>query len=137
MHDYISGIQQIGIGVKNAEECLREYAALFGMDTLIFNDISEAKLMACYTGGQVYKRQALLSMNLQGGGGFEIWQFKNRTPADPTAKPSYGDLGIYAAKLKSPDVFKAYKQLSGSGLKVSSIRKEENGKEYFYIKDRH
>jgi catechol 2,3-dioxygenase-like lactoylglutathione lyase family enzyme len=137
MHEYISGIQQIGIGVKDAEKCLHEYAALFGMDTLVFNDVSEAKLMVCYTGGQVYKRQALLSLNLKGGGGFEIWQFKNRTPTDPAVKPLYGDLGIYAAKLKSHDVVKAYEKLSGTGLKVSSIKKDENGREHFYIKDKH
>ncbi|HVF96540.1 MAG TPA: hypothetical protein VM871_04435, partial [Flavisolibacter sp.] len=80
MRDFISGIQQIGIGVKNADVCLRRYARLFGMDTLVFNDVSEAALMTKYTGGIIYKRQALLLLNLQGGGGFELWQFLNREP---------------------------------------------------------
>jgi catechol 2,3-dioxygenase-like lactoylglutathione lyase family enzyme len=137
MHDYISGIQQIGIGVKDAEKCLHKYAALFGMDTLVFNDVSEAKLMTRYTGGQVYNQQALLSLNLKGGGGFEIWQFKNRAPTHPAVKPVYGDLGIYAAKLKSHDVLKAYEKLSGTGLKVTPMHKDENGKEHFYIQDEH
>jgi hypothetical protein len=30
--------------------------------------------MTQYTGNQEYKRRAILTMNLQGGG-FEIWQF--------------------------------------------------------------
>ena len=56
MNDYISGIQQIGIGVRNAPESLHRYAKLFGMDTLVFDDVSEAKLMTRYTGGTVYRR---------------------------------------------------------------------------------
>lgn len=87
MHDYISSIQQIGIGVKNASGSLLDYAKLFGMDTLVFNDISEASLMTKYTGGEVYRRQASLSLHMQGGGGFEIWQFLNRNPEMPLAEP--------------------------------------------------
>ncbi len=100
MHDYISGIQQIGIGVKDASQLLNEYAQRFGMNTLVFDDVSEAKLMTKYTGGEVYKRQALLLLNMKGGGGFEIWQFQNRTPAESMTKLEFGDLGIFAAKLK-------------------------------------
>ena len=70
MGDYISGIQQIGIGVSHANQSLQRYATLFGMDTLVFDDVSEASLMTRYTGGEIYKRQAMLSLNLQGGGGF-------------------------------------------------------------------
>ncbi len=65
MHDYISGIQQIGIGVKDASQLLNEYARRFGMNTLVFDDVSEAKLMTKYTGGEVYKRQALLLLNMK------------------------------------------------------------------------
>ena len=49
-----------------------DYAKLFGMDTLVFNDISEASLMTKYTGGEVYRRQASLSLHMQGGGGFNM-----------------------------------------------------------------
>ena len=108
MPDFISGIQQIGIGVKNAPECLYKYAKLFAMDALVFDDVSEASLMTQYTGGKVYQRQALLSLNMQGGGGFELWQFKNRLPLEPLHQLHFGDIGIYAAKIKCKDINKAY-----------------------------
>lgn len=136
MQDYISGIQQIGIGVKDATDCLHQYARLFGMDTLVFNDVSDARLMTRYTGGTVYKRQALLSLNLQGGGGFEIWQFKNRQPSEPVQPPQYGDLGIYGPKLKCADIEKAYKTFSKEKkLQVSPLQKDEQGNAHFWVRD--
>jgi catechol 2,3-dioxygenase-like lactoylglutathione lyase family enzyme len=136
MHDYISGIQQIGIGVKDASKCLHEYSTLFGMDALVFDDVSEASLMTRYTGGQVYKRRAFLSLNLKGGGGFEIWQFQNRTPAESIKKPEYGDLGIYAAKLKCSNINEAYGQFSHvEGLQISSLKRDEKGDDHFWVKD--
>lgn len=138
MQDFISGIQQVGIGVQNAPESLRYYAGLFGMDTLVFNDVSEAHLMTRYTGGKVYNRQALLSLNMQGGGGFELWQFQNRQPAEPLLRPQYGDLGIYAAKLKCADVKKAHVQLSSSTeLMASSLQHDAKGSSHFYVADKH
>lgn len=136
MYNYISGIQQIGIGVKNAPESLKYYAKLFGMDALIFNDTSEATLMTKYTGSKVYKRNAILSLNMQGGGGFELWQFMNRQPLQPAKEASYGDIGIYAAKIKCTDVMEAYKSFCArKDLKVSSLQINKNGEEYFWIKD--
>lgn len=138
MQDFISGIQQIGIGVKNADASLRYYAALFGMKTLVFNDICEAALMTRYTGGKVYKRQALLSLNMQGGGGFEIWQFQNREPAEPSQPSQYGDIGIYAAKLKSADVEKAFQQLSSvKGLIVWPLQIDAKGDAHFFVTDKY
>ena len=137
MQNFISGIQQIGIGVKDAPESLRYYANLFGMDTLVFNDVSEAYLMSHYTGGKVYKRQALLSLNMHGGGGFELWQFQNRLPVKPLQHPQYGDLGIYAAKLKSPDVVKAHSQfLSLNHVVTSPLLRDEKGEAHFFVLDK-
>ena len=48
----------------------------FGMDCRIFEDEAEAKLMLPYTGGEPRSRHAVLALNLQSGGGFEIWQYK-------------------------------------------------------------
>lgn len=136
MSDYISGIQQIGIGVKNAPECLQKYAKLFGMDTLVFNDTSEASLMTQYTGGTVYRRQALLSLNMQGGGGFELWQYKNRQPSEPVHQPKIGDLGIYAAKIKCADINKAYETFyKEKGIQISLIQKDEKDDFHFWVKD--
>ena len=136
MSDFISGIQQIGIGVKNAPECLHKYASLFGMNTLVFNDVSEASLMKQYTGGNVYQRQALLTLNMQGGGGFELWQFKNRESAFPVKQPQYGDLGIYAAKIKCADINKAYESFyKEKGVQISAIQKDEKDDPHFWVKD--
>jgi hypothetical protein len=38
--------------------------------------------MTQYTGGSVYNRRAILTMNLQGGGGLEIWQYLDRVPTE-------------------------------------------------------
>lgn len=137
MQDYISGIQQIGIGVKDAGTSVRQYAKLFGMDTLVFDDVSEATLMTRYTGGNIYKRRALLSLNLQGGGGFEIWQFQNRQPQESLSLSQYGDLGIYAAKLKSPDVKFAHGLYSREKqLEVSGLEADPKGDLQFWVKDK-
>ena len=82
------------------------------MDVLIFDDTSEASLMTQYTGDKVYKRQAILTMNLAGGGGLELWQYLNKEPLSPLEKPMYGDIGIYAAKIKCQDVEAAHRFFS-------------------------
>ena len=75
MKEYlICGIQQVGIGVLNLEEAWRWYIRQFGMDCRIFEDEAEARLMLKYTGGKPQSRHAVLALNLQSGGGFEIWQ---------------------------------------------------------------
>jgi catechol 2,3-dioxygenase-like lactoylglutathione lyase family enzyme len=136
MRDYISGIQQIGIGVKDAKTCLRRYAKLFGMNTLVFDDVSEARLMTRYTGGKIYQRQALLSLNLQGGGGFEIWQFRNRTPAEAENEPQYGDLGIYAAKIKCQNLAYAHELFSSEpAVEVSPLQTDGKGDLQFWVRD--
>lgn len=80
MEQLIAGIQQVGIGVSNADEAKLYYRDLFGMNTKVFDDEAEASLMTKYTGGETYRRRAILSMNLSGGGGFEIWQFFKQMP---------------------------------------------------------
>ncbi|MEO6833840.1 MAG: VOC family protein [Chitinophagaceae bacterium] len=119
---YITGIQQIGIGVCNALEAANFYKVLFGMNVLVFDDSSEAKLMTRYTGNTVYNRRALLTLNLQGGGGFEVWQFLNRTPKAQNPPSRFGDLGINAAIIKCADINEAHKHLSKqSAISLSEI----------------
>ena len=76
----ICGIQQIGVGVSSLEEAWKWYIDRFGMDCRIFEEEAEAKLMLPYTGNQPRSRHAVLALNLQGGGGFEVWQYKGREP---------------------------------------------------------
>ncbi len=136
MKDFISGIQQIGIGVEDAKDALLYYKHLFGMTTLVFDDLSEARLMTKYTGGNVYQRQAMLSMNLNGGGGFEVWQYTNRKPLQQPDNVIYGDIGIYAAKLKCADVAVAYQHFrQKENIAVSKPQADGMGRQFFYVTD--
>lgn len=133
---YISGIQQIGIGTKNLRESMLWYKKHLGMDVLVFDDTSEADLMTQYTGGKVYERRAVLTLNMQGGGGFELWQFNDRVPLAPKNLPCFGDVGIFAGKIKCLDVEKAHDYfLKQTDAKVSSIQKNLEGKPQFWLED--
>lgn len=135
MHQYLSGVQQIGIGVKNAEAAMHTYKHLFGMDVLIFDDDASANLMTQYTGGDIYKRRAILTMNLQGGGGLELWQFLDRKPSDCN-NVQLGDLGIYAAIIKSVDLQQSHLRLSKiNEIQVSDIVVSELTGNYFWVTD--
>lgn len=135
MHQYLSGIQQVGIGVSQATKAMHTYKHLFGMDVLIFDDEAKASLMTQYTGGVVYSRRAILTMNLQGGGGLEIWQFKDRSPTQG-AQVVLGQLGINAAILKSRNLKQSHQRLSAiQGLVVSAIASGPDSQPYFYVTD--
>lgn len=136
MHNYISGIQQIGVGVSDASASMLEYKRMFGLDTLIFDDVAEASLMTRYTGGELHRRRAVLSMNLSGGGGFEIWQFLTRSPTEHEALPSYGAPGIFAAKIKCADIDKAHRFLNQqNNMVVSEIKSSPFGEKHFWATD--
>ena len=135
-HDFITGIQQIGIGVKNLKQSTHLYKDIFGLDVLIFDDTSDAHLMTQYTGGKIYNRHAVLTMNLAGGGGVEIWKYNNRVPKEKSTKIKYGDIGIYAAKIKCKDVQQAHSILSSKNdIIVSHLNTELKNAHHFYIKD--
>lgn len=132
----ICGIQQIGIGVSDVENAWAWYRKFFGMDVPVFQDAGEAPLMVDYTGGSVHARTATLAMNLIGGGGFEIWQFTSREGIPPGFEVQLGDFGIFAAKIKSPDVKKAFDAFNemGPGQKLA-LEKDPAGSETFFIRD--
>ena len=104
----LGGIQQIGIGVKNLQEAWAWYLKVFGMDCRIFDDETEARFMLPYTGGKPQSRHAILALNLQSGGGFEIWQYKGRTPLPISEEIKIGDLGILICKMKVRDIDQGY-----------------------------
>lgn len=62
MAPIISGIQQVGIGVTDAEEAFSWYKQIFGTDIIIFKDSAPASLMQQYTGNKVHERLAILAM---------------------------------------------------------------------------
>jgi catechol 2,3-dioxygenase-like lactoylglutathione lyase family enzyme len=135
MKELITGIQQVGIGVSDAEEAKHLYKALFGMNVLIFEDKAEASLMTKYTGSEVHRRHAILSMNLMGGGGFEIWQFTTRTPARQH-ESKFGDIGIFAAKIKSKNVKAAHDHFSKMGsARVSALFESPDDRLHFWLTD--
>lgn len=132
----ISGIQQIGIGVNNVHEAWKWYRVNFGMDVRIFEENAEAGLMLQYTGGNPVKRHAALALNLQGGGGFEIWQYTERDPQPPAFDIQLGDLGIFASKMKCKDVDKTYNHFQSMNLDlVDGIRTDPGGKQHFFVRD--
>ncbi len=131
----ISGIQQIGIGVVNLREAWKWYREHFGMDIRIFEENAIADLMLPYTGGQPQSRHAALAINLQGGGGFEIWQYTQRKPIPPKNRIQLGDLGINAAKIKSGNVQKSYRFFEEKNLSLNGLTADPSGEEHFFVRD--
>ncbi|MEY4204400.1 MAG: hypothetical protein RL013_2104 [Bacteroidota bacterium] len=133
---FISGIQQIGIGVDKAREAFNWYRVNFGMDLVFFEDAAVAKLMLPYTGGKPRARHAILALNLNGGGGMEIWQYTERKPEPPAFTPEPGDLGISVAKIKCADAAAAEKSFRAKGLNVlTSASKRPDGNSHFFVRD--
>src|SRR5690625_715230 len=111
MAKIISGIQQIGIGTPNEKKAFDWYKNHFGMDIQVFQDEAEASLMSCYTGHEVQKRSATLAMNMQGGGGFEVWQFTSRNTEPPSFDVKLGDLGVFGSRVKCRNLQKTFRTL--------------------------
>lgn len=132
----IHGIQQMGVGVEDVNKGFKWFRENLGMDIEIFNEKAVAELMLPHTGGQKRERHAILAINMQGGGGFEIWQHTGRKPLVPTFEIKVGDLGISVGKLKAKDVEKSYNDLSKKGLTLlSKIEKNPAGTPHFFVKD--
>ena len=136
MKEFITGIQQVGIGVTDAEEAKHLYKDLFGMDVLIFEDKAAASLMTDYTGNEIHHRHAILSLNISGGGGFEIWQYTSRKAKYPFNAAKLGDIGIYAVKIKSENVAAAHKYFSiNQSVKISALMAAPIGRPHFWLTD--
>jgi catechol 2,3-dioxygenase-like lactoylglutathione lyase family enzyme len=137
MKDYlICGLQQIGVGVKDLKDAWKWYIDKLGMDCRIFEEKAEATLMKSYTGGQSMARHAVLAMNLQGGGGFEIWQYTGKTPIGAFHEIKLGNLGIYACKIKVKNINKVYDFFTKTGTPVLGPPAEDpSGKNTFFIND--
>jgi catechol 2,3-dioxygenase-like lactoylglutathione lyase family enzyme len=136
MNWVISGIQQIGIGVKDAEASFKWYRQNFGTNVPVFKDAARANLMTRYTSGKAEDRYAILAMNMQGGGGMEIWQYTSKVSVDQPFKPILGDTGIYAAKMKALRIQDAFNHFKANGHLVSNaINKAPDGSQNFFVKD--
>jgi len=137
MKGYIlSGIQQMGIGVTNVADAWKWYIAQFGMDCRIFEDEAVAELMLPHTDGLPRSRYAVLALNLQSGGGFEIWQHTGREPLKKKEEIRIGDLGIIACKIKAKNVEQTLKTFQSKGLAVPQTTIEDpSGRSAFFMKD--
>lgn len=131
----ISGIQQIGIGVRDVAKAWRWYDEFFGTDAVIFDEKAPAEYMLPYTGGKPRNRRAVLAINLQGGGGFEIWQHRDFEPRGPEFKVLPGDYGIYACKIKCKDADAAHSLFMKKGAAVTEIYQDDLHRDFFYVKD--
>ncbi|MFM7724830.1 MAG: VOC family protein, partial [Bacteroidota bacterium] len=118
MEPIICGIQQMGIGVPDVQEIWSWYRTMFGVDVRIFEEAAEAPLMIQYTGDKVQARTATLALSMDGGGGFEIWQYTSRNTEKPSFEVRLGDLGLFSCKIKSRDVRASYDYMVQQGAKI-------------------
>jgi len=136
MEKIICGIQQMGIGVPNVPEIWAWYRRFFGVDVKVFEDAAEAPLMTKYTGGVVHSRTATLALSMEGGGGFEIWQYKSRGTEKADFQIQLGDYGLYMCKIKSRNVAESFAYFQANGAKISSpLTKTPEGKQHFLVED--
>lgn len=132
----ISGIQQMGVGIPRVHEAFDWYRTMFGVDIKVFEEAAQAGLMLPYTGGKPHDRHAILALNLQGGGGFEIWQYTSRTPEAPNFQVELGDLGFNVTKIKSRDVRAAHAHMTRHGAPwCSEVVESPSGSLCFYVRD--
>ena len=136
MEKVISGIQQMGIGIPNVHEAFDFYRKVLGTEVKVFEEAAEANLMLPYTGGEPRSRHAILAMNLESGGGFEIWQYTSRTPQPADFELHLGDLGIFICKIKSRNVDKAFSEFKSKGVNIiSEVTTNPAGQKHFFMKD--
>lgn len=131
----ISGIQQVGVGTMDFRKSWNWYIEMFGIDVKILEDDTVAERMLPYTGGVPQQRHACIAVNLQGGGGFEIWQYSKRKPEPCPFTVAVGDLGVFAAKLKCRDVEAFYRQISAKWTDCTPPENLPDGTPCFYVRD--
>ena len=129
------GIQQIGIGTEDMLASWKWYADMFQMNVRILEDDTVAERMLRYTGNKPQKRHACIAANLQGGGGFEIWQYSERKPLPVDFDVQIADLGVFAAKIKSHNISSYHAELAAKYKNVSQIVTDPRGLPTFYVHD--
>ena len=132
---FITGIQQVGVGTTSVYDSWKWFIMMFGVDIRVLEDDTVAERMLPYTGGHPRKRHAAIAVSLQGGGGFEIWQYSERKPKPVDFQIQVGDLGIFCAKVKCRNVENAHKYASERWDKVSPVVTTPDGNKTFYITD--
>jgi len=136
MTKIICGIQQMGIGVPNVPVIWKWYREHFGVDVRIFEEAAEAPLMTRYTGDTVHARTATLALSMEGGGGFEIWQFTSRPTEKATFTVQLGDYGLFACRIKSKNIQETHQFMVKKGADVlCEPQLLPNGQYHFLLRD--
>lgn len=136
MEKIICGIQQMGIGVPNVQEIWKWYRKFLGVDIRVFEEAADAPLMIDYTGGKVQSRTATLALSMEGGGGFEIWQYTSRSTEKAQFEIQLGDYGLYSCRIKSRNVRQSYAYFQEKGANLlSDIVKNPAGNKHFFVED--
>ena len=126
----------MGIGVPNVQEIWKWYRKFLGINVRIFEEAAEAPLMIDYTGNKVQARTATLALSMDGGGGFEIWQYTSRNTEKANFKIQLGDYGLYSCKIKSRDIHKSFEHMKTNGADlVSDVQESPSGLKHFFVKD--
>lgn len=131
----ISGIQQIGVGTVDFRKSWDWFIGMFGFDVRILEDDTVAERMLPYTGNMPQKRHACIAVNLNGGGGLEIWQYSERKPKPAEFIVAAGDSGIFAAKVKCRDVSAFHTELKAKWQDCGDVCRTPDGTPCFYVKD--
>ncbi|MEZ4720408.1 MAG: VOC family protein [Flavobacteriales bacterium] len=122
----------MGIGTPDVHKSWKWYRKNFGFDVPVFDEAAEAPLMTQYTGGKVHARHAILAMNLNGGGGMEIWQYTSRPSA---AQPEFSLLrkGLLVTKIKCRDAKLGHESVAEHN--ASDVHIDPAGKPCFSVID--
>lgn len=133
----ITGIQQVGIGVFNISEAWRWYRENFGMDIPMVDAPGTVELITKYTGNKPHDFHNIVALNMQGGGGFDIWQYMSRKPENIKFQVKLGDLGVFATKIKAKTLKSSYLKfrLDDKDLVSYSVQKCPENKEHFFVTD--
>jgi catechol 2,3-dioxygenase-like lactoylglutathione lyase family enzyme len=136
MEKIICGVQQMGIGVPNVQEIWKWYRKFLGMNVRIFEEAAEAPLMIDYTGNKVQARTATLALSMDGGGGFEIWQYTSRNTEKAKFEIQLGDYGLFVCKMKSKNISASYNHMKDNGATLlSEVKTSPSGLKHFFVED--
>lgn len=128
----INGIQQVGVGTTDVQKSFKWYRQNFGFNVAAFDEAAEAPLMTDYTGGKVHARHALFAVNLNGGGGMEIWSFTSRRSGDQHPF-SLNRQGLLVTKIKCQNAKNCHPQINAKH--TNPIEKDPTGKSAFSLID--
>ena len=119
------GIQQIGIGVTDVFRAEKWYARILKATIKVIEDHNPATHMAPYMGGKSRNKSAIILLNPNGGGGFELWQHTEHSPQFPTREIKAGDLGINYITLHSGNLVSLRNHLSKNHQEFQDISDSE------------